>query len=109
MLNFLGKILDSNEREIGRLKPIVDAVNSLEPEFKKLSDSKLKAKTNEFKKRLDDGETLDELLPEAFAAVREASRRAIGQRHFDVQIIGGTILHEGKIAEMRTVGGESVS
>ncbi|HSX57867.1 MAG TPA: preprotein translocase subunit SecA [Candidatus Saccharimonadales bacterium] len=108
MLNFLGKILDSNEREIDKLKPIVDAVNALEPDFKKLSDSKLKAKTAEFKKRLEDGETLDELLPEAFAAVREASRRTIGQRHFDVQIMGGTTLHQGKIAEMRTGEGKTL-
>lgn len=108
MFKILGSLLDSNEREVNKLKPIVELVNSFEPEIKKLSDVKLKAKTEEFKKRLDKGETLDQLLPEAFATVREAARRSIGQRHFDVQIMGGTVLHQGKIAEMRTGEGKTL-
>lgn len=108
MFKILGGLLDSNEREVNKLKPIVDQVNSFEPEIKKLTTPKLKAKTTEFKKRLKDGETLDQILPEAFAVVREASRRSIGQRHFDVQVMGGTVLHQGKIAEMRTGEGKTL-
>ena len=108
MFKILGGLLDSNEREVNKLKPVVELVNSFEPEIKKLTDSKLKAKTEEFKKRLEKGETLDQLLPEAFATVREAARRSIGQRHFDVQIMGGAVLHQGKIAEMRTGEGKTL-
>jgi preprotein translocase subunit SecA len=99
---------DSNEKELKRLKPLVDSINELEPEFKKLSDEGLRAKTDEFKDRIAKGESLDKLLPEAYAAVREAARRTIGQRHFDVQLMGGIVLHQGKIAEMRTGEGKTL-
>jgi preprotein translocase subunit SecA len=97
-----------NERELKRLWPLVEKVNSFEPSVAGLSDSQLRAKTDEFRKRLQDGETLDELLPEAFAVVREASKRTLGMRHFDVQILGGVVLHEGKIAEMKTGEGKTL-
>jgi preprotein translocase subunit SecA len=97
-----------NEREIKKLQPIVDKINSFEPHMKKLTDNALKAKTGEFKERLAKGETLDDLLPEAFAVVREAARRTIGQRHFDVQLMGGIVLHQGKIAEMKTGEGKTL-
>lgn len=108
MFKFLGNILDSNERELNKLKPLVDLVNSFEPDAKKLSDKKLREKTAEFKKRLEKGESLDDILPEAFAVVREAARRTIGQRHFDVQIMGGVALHQGKVAEMKTGEGKTL-
>jgi preprotein translocase subunit SecA len=105
----IGAIFGSqNERDIKKIKPIVDQINALEPSIEKLSDEELKAKTQEFKKRLGEGETLDSLLPEAFACVREASRRTLGLRHFDVQMIGGYILHQGKIAEMKTGEGKTL-
>ncbi len=97
-----------NERDIKKIRPVVDKINSLEPSIKELSDEQLKNKTLEFKDRLSKGETLDSLLPEAFACVREASRRTIGLRHFDVQLIGGYILHKGKIAEMKTGEGKTL-
>jgi preprotein translocase subunit SecA len=97
-----------HERELKRLRPIVDAVNALEPEMKKLSDAELQAKTPELKQRLDNGATLDDLLIEAFAAVREAGRRVLGMRHYDVQLIGGIVLHQGKIAEMKTGEGKTL-
>ncbi|MDR3195799.1 MAG: preprotein translocase subunit SecA [Endomicrobium sp.] len=107
--SILGKIFGSqNERDIKSIKPIVEKVNSFEPSIKKLADEQLKAKTSEFRDRLTKGETLDDILPEAFACVREASVRTIGLRHFDVQIIGGYILHTGKIAEMRTGEGKTL-
>jgi preprotein translocase subunit SecA len=99
---------DSNEKELKRLKPTVDSINELEPEFKKLSDSQLRAKTDEFKDRIAKGESLDKILPEAFAAVREVARRTISQRHFDVQLMGGIVLHQGKIAEMKTGEGKTL-
>jgi len=99
---------DSNEKELKRLQPIVDSINELEPEFKKLSDSKLRAKTDEFKARISKGTSLDKILPEAYSAVREAARRTIGQRHFDVQLMGGIVLHQGKIAEMKTGEGKTL-
>ncbi|MEK7108794.1 MAG: preprotein translocase subunit SecA, partial [Patescibacteria group bacterium] len=106
---FLSKILgDSNERFLKSLAPFVERINALEPEFEKLSDETLKAKTAEFKERLAKGETLDDLLAEAFAAVREAAKRSIGQRHFDVQLLGGIVLHQGKIAEMKTGEGKTL-
>ncbi len=165
MFKWLGGLVDSNEKELRRLQPIVDQINQFEPEFEKLSDDELQAKTNEFKARLAEatasiqprlteaqqeleeakqclakaswelereeastqckqaqdkidqldkerrkleGEVLDELLPEAFAAVREAAKRTIGQRHFDVQLMGGIVLHQGKIAEMKTGEGKTL-
>ncbi len=108
MPSWLGKLFDSNEREIGRLKPLVQQINNLETQFQGLSDQELKAITAQFKQRLTGGETTDDLLPEAFAAVREASRRTIGLRHFDVQLMGGIVLHQGKIAEMKTGEGKTL-
>jgi len=108
MFNFLGKILDSNEREVNKFKPLVERVNSFEKDIKKLTDAKFKEKTEEFKKRLGKGETLDDILPEAYALVREAAFRTIGQRHFDVQIMGGITLHQGKISEMKTGEGKTL-
>ena len=108
-LNFLKKIFGStNQRKITSLQPIVDQINSLENDFLTLSDSDLKNKTDEFKKRLKNNESLDKILPEAFATVREASKRVIGQRHFDVQLMGGLILHQGKISEMKTGEGKTL-
>jgi preprotein translocase subunit SecA len=108
MPGWLGNLFDSNEREINRLKPVVRQINELEPLFQQLSDGDLKAKTVEFQERLSGAEALDDILPEAFAAVREASRRTIGLRHFDVQLMGGMVLHQGKIAEMRTGEGKTL-
>ena len=109
MLKWLGSLRDSNEKELKRLWQIVERINGLEPEFSKLSDGELRLKTVEFKDRLKAGSLLDELLPEAFAAVREAAKRTLGQRHFDVQLIGGIILHQGKIAEMKTGEGKTLT
>jgi preprotein translocase subunit SecA len=108
MFKWLGGLVDSNERELKQLEPLVDRINELEPEFEKLSDAELSAKTDEFKTKLKDGSSLDDLLPEAFAAVREAAKRTIGQRHFDEQLIGGMVLHQGKIAEMKTGEGKTL-
>ena len=108
MFKWLGSLIDSNERELKRLQTLVDDINSLEPDFEKLSDAELRAKTDEFKARLKDGESLDEILPEAYAAVREAAKRTIRQRHFDVQLIGGIVLHQGQIAEMKTGEGKTL-
>lgn len=108
MLRFLSKLIDSNERELKKLKPLVQKINSLEPEFEKLTNLQLKEKTLKFKERLQKGETLDNLLPEAFALVREASKRTLRQRHFDVQLMGGIVLHQGKIAEMKTGEGKTL-
>ena len=99
---------DSNEKELRRLQPAVDKINALEPDFEKLSDDELRAKAAEFKSRLAKGESQDALLPEVFAAVREAARRKIGERHFDVQLMGGIVLHQGKIAEMKTGEGKTL-
>src|SRR5690606_27612075 len=98
---------DSNEKQVKKYQWVVKEVNALEPEFQALSDDELKAKTVEFRERLAEGEDLDDLLPEAFAAVREAARRTIGLRHFDVQLIGGAVLHDGKVAEMKTGEGKT--
>jgi preprotein translocase subunit SecA len=108
MLKWLGSLVDSNEKELRRFEPIVEKINSLEPEFQKLSDAELRAKTDEFKARLVNNEILDDVLPEAFAAVREAAKRTIGERHFDVQLMGGIVLHQGKIAEMKTGEGKTL-
>lgn len=97
-----------SENELKRIYPIVDAIEALEPEMQKLSDQELKEKTKEFKRRLEEGETLDDLLPEAFAAVREAAVRTLGMRHYRVQLIGGIILHQGRIAEMKTGEGKTL-
>jgi preprotein translocase subunit SecA len=99
----------ANERELKRIQPTVESINQLEPEFQQLRDDQFPSKTAEFKERLSKGETLDDLLPEAFAAVREASVRVLGMRHFDVQLIGGVVLHEGKIAEMKTGEGKTLA
>ncbi|RKX59169.1 MAG: preprotein translocase subunit SecA, partial [Thermodesulfobacteriota bacterium] len=105
----LSKIIGTkNERELRKLKPIVARINELEPKIKKLSDQELARKTIEFKERLERGETLDDLLPEAFAVVRETARRVLGMRHFDVQLMGGIVLHQGKIAEMKTGEGKTL-
>ncbi len=108
MLNFLRNWLDDNSREIKRLQRIVNQINELETQIGALSDAQLQAKTPEFKERLDQGATLDDLLPEAFAVAREASKRVLGMRHFDVQLLGGMVLHKGKIAEMRTGEGKTL-
>ncbi len=105
----LKKIFGSkNDRELRRLAPLVDHITALEPEFRRLSDAQLTAKTGEFKERLERGEELDDLLPEAFAAAREAAVRVLGLRPFDVQVIGGIVLHQGKIAEMKTGEGKTL-
>ena len=110
MANFLKKLFgSSNEAEIKRLRKILDKVNALEPKMHALRDEELRALTPAFKDRLQKGETLDDLLPEAFAAVREAAVRAIGQRPFDVQVLGGIVLHQGRIAEMKTGEGKTVT
>lgn len=106
--DFLKNILDINAKEIKRLSKKVEVINNLEPEIKALNDQELKAKTAEFKERLAEGLALDDLLPEAFAVVREASRRVLGMRHFDVQLIGGMVLHKGNIAEMKTGEGKTL-
>jgi len=109
IMSFLNKIFgDANQRYIKSLQPIVDHINEPEKDYEKFSDSQLKEKTAEFKKRLSEGETLDDLLPEAFAAVREASKRTLGQRHFDVQLMGGVALHRGNISEMKTGEGKTL-
>ena len=97
-----------SEKEVKRIKPIIEKINSLEEGISKLSDSELQAKTNYFKEQLKNGKTLDDILPEAFAVVREASKRVLGMRHFDVQLIGGIILHQGRIAEMKTGEGKTL-
>ena len=97
-----------SEKEVKRVMPIVEKINSLEPEMEKLSDKELADKTNYFKEQLANGKTLDDILPEAFAVVREASKRVLGMRHFDVQLIGGIILHQGRISEMKTGEGKTL-
>ena len=97
-----------SEKEVKRVKPIVDKINGLEEEMSKLTDKELKGKTVEFKERLSKGQTLDDILPEAFAVVREGAKRVLGMRHFDVQLIGGIILHQGRIAEMKTGEGKTL-
>ena len=109
MFGFLKKLFgDDNENEIRRMEEYVERINSLEPAMQKLSDASLAAKTIEFRQRLENGEAIDTLLPEAFAVVREASVRTTGMRHFDVQLLGGVTLHEGKIAEMKTGEGKTL-
>ncbi len=100
---------DANEKQVKSLQPLVEKINTFEPDVQKLTDEQLKSKTKEFKERLQKGEVLDDLLPEAFATVREASKRVLNQRHFDVQLIGGMVLHQGRVAEMRTGEGKTLS
>ena len=108
-MGIFSKIFKSySEKEVNRVMPIVEKINSLEEEISKLTDEQLKNKTNEFKKQLEEGKTLDDILPEAFAVTREASKRVLGMRHFDVQLIGGIILHQGRIAEMKTGEGKTL-
>ena len=109
-LGFISKFIkSSNQRELDRIKKIVTKINDLEENFKKLNDSDFPNKTSEFKKRIKDGQNLNEILPEAFALVREASRRVRNERHYDVQLIGGIVLHEAKIAEMKTGEGKTLT
>ena len=107
-MGVIKKLFNYSEKEVKRVMPIVEQINSLEDSMKKLSDAELRNKTDEFKKRLSEGETLDDILPEAFAVVREASVRVLGMRPFDVQLIGGIILHQGRIAEMKTGEGKTL-
>ena len=110
MFNIFKKLFGStNEGEIKKLRPIVESINALEPRMQALTDDQLRDTTQELKKRAQDGETLDALLPETFALVREAAVRALGQRPFDVQLIGGIVLHQGRIAEMRTGEGKTLT
>jgi preprotein translocase subunit SecA len=110
ILNALTKIFGSkNERELKQLQPSVERINALESEIQAMNDDRLKAQTPRFKERIDQGESLDDILPEAFATVREASVRTLNMRHFDVQLIGGIVLHEGKIAEMKTGEGKTLA
>jgi len=109
MLKIAKKLFGSeNDRKLKKMRPLVNKINGLEDSFIALTDEQLKAKTTEFKSRFEAGETLDDLLPEAFAAVREAAKRTLGQRHYDVQLIGGIALHRGEIAEMRTGEGKTL-
>ncbi len=109
MLGIAKKLFGTeNDRKLKKLRPLVDKINGLEPDFEVLTDEQLRAKTDEFKSRFADGESLDDLLPEAFATVREAAKRTLGQRHYDVQLIGGITLHRGEIAEMRTGEGKTL-
>ena len=112
MLNISGIISkfvkNSSQREIDRLKTIVEKINSWEPIVKKLPDESFPVKTEEFRSKIQNGAKLDDLIPEAFACVREASKRTLSERHFDVQLMGGIILHQGKIAEMKTGEGKTL-
>ncbi len=109
MIGLAKKIFGTeNDRKLKKLRPLVERINALEPQFEPLSDDALRLKTDEFKKRYQNGEKLDDLLPEAFATVREAAKRTLGQRHYDVQLIGGITLHRGEIAEMRTGEGKTL-
>ena len=107
-MSFLRTLVDGNERDVGRLRRTAKAVIALESEMQALSDADLQAKTAEFKNRLDQGESLDAMLPEIFAVVREAGVRTLGMRIFDVQIMGGQVLYEGRIAEMKTGEGKTL-
>jgi len=108
MFKLFSGLIDSNEKELKRLQPLVSHINSLELQYETLSDAELRAKTDEFKAQLAEGESLDNILPEAYASVREAAKRTIKQRHFDVQLVGGIVLHQGKIAEMKTGEGKTL-
>ena len=107
-MSMFSKIFGTHsQREVKRILPLVDKIDSLRPEMQKLTDEELRDKTREYKKRLEEGATLDDLLPEAFATVREAAKRVLGMEHYRVQLIGGIILHQGRIAEMKTGEGKT--
>lgn len=108
MLSYIKKLVNSDERKLKNYYKIVARINELEPTFETLTDDELRAKTNEFKQRLTQGETVFDIQTEAFATVREASKRVLGMRHFDVQLIGGLVLAEGNIAEMATGEGKTL-
>jgi len=109
-MSFLKKIFgDENEKYLKRIQPLVDEVNKLESEFERFSDEQIKDKTKEFQEKIEQGIKLDDILPSAFALVREAAKRALKQRHFDVQLIGGIALHQGKITEMKTGEGKTLA
>src|SRR5579859_661934 len=109
MLNWLNKVIgDSSEREIGKIRPIVQEINALEPGLVALSDDELRERTDTFRDRLANGEMLEDILPEAYAAVREAARRTIGMRHYDVQLMGGIVLNRHKIGELKTGEGKTL-
>ncbi len=109
MLNIVKKVFGTeNDRKLKKLRPLVAQINDLEPQFIALSDEQLRAKTDDYRARVEAGESLEDLLPEAFATVREAAKRTLGQRHYDVQLIGGITLHRGEIAEMRTGEGKTL-
>jgi len=107
-MGFLKTMFDGNEREVAKLRRTVAATNAFEPEISALSDAELRAKTPAFRERLNAGEVLDDMLPEVFAVCREAGKRVLNMRHFDVQIMGGRVLHEGKVAEMKTGEGKTL-
>ena len=109
MFGLLNNFFDSNNREIQKLVPIVEEINALEESVKKLKDSDFPKKTLEFKKRIEEGENVFLLLPEAFALAREAANRSIGQRHYDVQLMAATVLAQGKVAEQKTGEGKTLS
>src|SRR3990167_8570683 len=109
-MSFLKRLFGTPEEKLLKSwKPIVERINALESSLEKLSPEELYGKTTEFKERLKKGETLDDILPEAFAVVREAAKRTLGQRHFDVQLLGGITLHQGKVAEMKTGEGKTLA
>ena len=108
-MSVLSKVFGTrSEREVKRISGLVDKIEALRPEMQKLSDEELKGKTREFKNRLAEGETLDDILPEAYATVREAAKRVLNMEHYRVQLIGGIILHQGRIAEMKTGEGKTL-
>lgn len=107
-MNFLRKLFDTSRRDVDAVSPIITKINGLEANYTNLTDDELKAISHEFKSRVAGGESLDKMLPEVFAVVREVSRRALGMRQFDVQLIGGTVLHQGRIAEMKTGEGKTL-
>ncbi len=106
--DFVKRLIDDNEKEVKKLSRIAEEINKLEDQCRKLTDEDFPNKTQELRDRLIDGQTLDDILPEAFALVREASRRTLGMRHFDMQLVGGMVLHRGKIAEMKTGEGKTL-
>ena len=109
MFKFFRSLLDSNAKEITALTALVDRINQIEPDVKKLKDADFAKKTAEFKQRLSSGQSLDDIMPEAFALVREAAHRAIGERHYDVQLMAALALHQGKVAEQKTGEGKTLS
>src|SRR5687767_638301 len=108
-MKFFTRFLDTNQREIDRLQKFVEKINALEPKVKKLKDAQFAKKTLDFKKRIKDGESLEDLLPEAYALVREATNRVLGKRHYDVQLMSATALFEGRVAEQKTGEGKTLS